>query len=279
MFDRSKYESIEIPGELCAVVQEAIAEGMGRRRPGFVLRRISAVAAALALCLITTLNVSPAFAQAASGLPVLGGLARVFTFREYHAEDEIKYIDAEIPQIDNTGKTELEQRINLEIQQIMAEKLSESEDRAREYYTAFVETGGRPENFIPVGISLGYEVKHISQEYASFVIYQYETRFSAYNSRCYYNIDMESGRELTLRDYLGSGYREIAARSIEETIAGWDEEQKALLWEDLSVIDLISENRAFYINEAGNAVVVFDKYEAAAGAAGTLEFEILAPDG
>ena len=39
----------------------------------------------------------------------------------------------------------------------------------------------------------------------------------------------------------------------------------------------ISENTHFYINEAGNPVVVFDKYEVAPGAMGRPEFEIIAP--
>lgn len=129
-----------------------------------------------------------------------------------------------------------------------------------------------------MGITVDYEVKFVDEDYVSFVIFQYETRFSAYHYDYYYNIDIESGRILTLRDWLGDDYRQIAAGSIEETIAGWDEEQKALLWEDLSVIDLISENTNFYLNADGDAVVVFDKYEAAVGAAGVLEFPIRQPE-
>lgn len=36
----------------------------------------------------------------------------------------------------------------------------------------------------------------------------------------------------------------------------------------------ISENTKFYMNEAGNPVIVFDKYEIAPGSAGAVEFEI-----
>ena len=36
----------------------------------------------------------------------------------------------------------------------------------------------------------------------------------------------------------------------------------------------ISEDVKFYMNEAGNPVVVFDKYEIAPGSAGKVEFEI-----
>ena len=36
----------------------------------------------------------------------------------------------------------------------------------------------------------------------------------------------------------------------------------------------VTEDTKFYINEAGNPVVVFEKYEIAPGAAGRPEFEI-----
>lgn len=277
MMDRKGYEQIQIPDELDGVVREAIAEGLSSRRGHRVMsafRRAGSMAAVLILCVVTMMNISPAFASAACELPVVGGLCRVLLFREYHTQDNIKYIDAEIPQIENTGKTELEARVNLEIQKAVSACLQESETRAQEYFEAFVATGGNPEEFTPLGITVDYEVKHISAQYVSFIVRQYETAFSAYNHYFYYNLDLETGRQLTLRDWLGNDYRQIAAESMEETIAGWSQEQRSLLWDNLSVIDLISENTDFYLNENGQAVVVIGRYEAACGSAGQLEFVI-----
>lgn len=277
MIDRTSYDSIEIPENLDEVVRGAIAEGMARRRRArmtALLKKGGAIAAAFFLCVITALNLSPSFAAAACDIPVVGELCRVFLFSEYHKEDEIKYIDAKIPQIGNTGKTELELRINQEIQKVVHSCLTASEERAKEYYDAFVETGGDPKDFIPVGITIDYETKYISQEYVSFIVSQNETRFSAYSCKLYYNIDLDSGKIITLKDWFGLNYRQTVAESIEATIAGWSEEQRSILWEDLSVIDLISEDTNFYVNQAGQVVVVLEKYEAAYGAAGNLEFII-----
>ena len=47
-----------------------------------------------------------------------------------------------------------------------------------------------------------------------------------------------------------------------------------MLWQDLSFDELIDQSPDFYINQDGRAVVVFEKYQAAVGAAGALEFEI-----
>ena len=277
MIDKSNYRAIEIPDELDDVVASAIAEGKNWHRKNKVIHIFKSsgiVAAALMICCVTLLNVSPVFAKAAYEIPVIGDLCRVFTFREYHLGDNVKYIDAKIPQIENTGKSDLEKRVNLEIQKKINECIKENEAVAEDYYEAFIQTGGAPEDFIPVGITVDYEIKCLNEKYASFVISQYETAFQAYNHEFYYNMNLENGRILTLRDWYGNDYRRIVAESIENTIAGWSDEQKEILWDDLSVIDLISENTDFYINEDNQIVVVFGQYEVAYGAAGTLEFTI-----
>ena len=280
MMDKKNYEQMPIPEELDEVVQGAINEGLTRRRrhgAASILKRAGSIAAVLALCAVAMLNLSPAFASAACELPVVGGLCRVFLFREYHAQDEIKYVDAQIPQIENTGKTELEARVNLEIQKVVSACLEESEARARDYYDAFIQTGGAPEDFLPMGITVDYEIHHISPQYVSFTVREYETAFRVYNQYFYYNLDLDTGRDLTLRDWFGNDYRQIVADSMEQTLAGWSEERRAMLWDDLSLIELISENTDFYLNQDGQAVVVIERYKAACGAAGQLEFVIETP--
>lgn len=278
--NKTQYDNIEIPQNLDEVVQGAVAEGLAGRRRDRTLRlfkRTGAVAAALLLCAVTALNVSPAFAAAACDLPVVGELCRVLLLREYHVEDSVKSIDTKIPQLENTGKSDLEARVNEEIQKAVSRCQADSEARAAEYYDAFVATGGNPEDFVPTDITIGYETKYVSPDYVSFVISQRESRFAAYNFDLYYNIDLNSGEEITLEDWFGADYREIVAGSIESTIAGWSEEQREILWEDLSVMDLISEDTSFYLNQEGEVVVVIEKYAATIGAAGDLEFTIQAP--
>lgn len=277
MIDRTRYFNIEIPDSLGEVVQDAIAEGFKSWRKNSLLRifkRACAAAAVFLVCMVAMLNLSPTFAEAACDIPVLGKFCRVFLFSEYHTKDSIKYVDAKIPQIENTGKTELETRVNQEIHKAIYSCLESSEARAKEYYDAFVQTGGDPKEYVPVGITIDYETKYISRSCVSFVVSQYETKFDAYNTDMYYNIDLESGNLITLKDWFGTNYREIVSSSIEDTIAGWSEEERSILWDDLNVIDLISENTNFYFNESGQVVVVIEKYEAAVGAAGDLEFPI-----
>lgn len=277
MTDKTKYDNIEIPCDLYETVQCAIDEGLAKRKRArvlSVLKKAGCAAAAFFICVVAALNLSSGFAEAACDIPIVGNICSIFLFREYHVSDELKHIDAQIPQIEDTRHDELEARVNQEIHKIVNDLIKESEDRSAEYYKAFVETGGDPDEFIPVGITIDYETKYISKQYVSFIIYQYETRFSAYNTKLYYNIDMENGRQVTLADLFGTNYRRIVADSIESSIAGWSDEERSILWDDLSIIDLISENTNFYFNNDGQVVVVIEKYAAAYGAAGELEFVI-----
>lgn len=278
MIDNSQYDRTEIPQELDAVVSGSIREGRSRRRKQEKVRshlkRGGCALAALTACLVLLLNLSPTVAKAMSQIPLLGELCRVVTFREYHFTDEIKYVDVRIPQIENWGKSQLEQRVNLEIQKKIHDCIQESEAIAQDYYEAFVATGGKPEDFHPIGITVDYEVKTINQKYASFVIWKCESFVRAYEQWYYYNIDLQSGRILSLKDWFGNDYRQIVAKHVEEDLANWDEDQRWTLWADIEVEDLISENTDFYINPEGQVVVIFPRYSLACGAAGRLEFVI-----
>ena len=276
MIDKNGYHNIDIPSELSYVVKHAINDGLNQKKHiQHTFLKKCTIAAASVLCFIVVLNTSQSFAAVVYKIPLVGQLCRIITFREEHVEDDIQYIDVKIPKIDNTGKTEMEKRVNLEIQKNTNQLLEDTTTRAKEYYKAFVETGGNPKEYIPLGVTLDYDIKCINPKYVSFIILYYETKFSAYNTQYFYNIDIETGKIITLKDWFGTQYKQIVANSIEQEIALWDEEQKKLLWDNLEFTNLITENTDFYIAEDGNVVVVFPKYEIAAGSAGSLEFKIL----
>ena len=75
---------------------------------------------------------------------------------------------------------------------------------------------------------------------------------------------------MTLEDILGANYKEIAdaeiRRQMEERTA-----DGAVYFDSFEGIDA---DTAFYMNEAGNPVIVFEKYEITPGSEGQQEFEI-----
>ena len=275
MIDKSNYNKIDIPENLSSVVDEAIKYGLSTTiKPYSRLKKVASLAAVFCIIFVTLLNTSQIFAAAIYEIPIVGNVCRIFTFREYHIEDPIKYVDVKVPHIDNSGKTELEARVNLEISKLISENVEKGEERAKEYYKAFIETGGKSEDFTPIGINIDYEIKSINEKSVSFVITKYETFASAYFEQYFYNMDLQTGKLFTLKDWFGSDYKDIVASSIEETISNWSDYQKEALFQDVDIDDLITENRNFYLNDQNQIVVVFEKYEVAVGAAGILEFPI-----
>ena len=279
-WDRAKarYQDIPIPDELSPTVRAAIRTGsrQSRRRRHWFQGGAMGLAACICFCVLV--NSTPAFAAAVADIPVLGALARVVSIEQYMVQDEYQYIRVNMPALENTGNTELEQRVNTEIRTRIEQVLQEAENRARSVRDAYVETGGDAAEFIPVIIDVDYEIKCQNDQYLSFILTETETRASAYTEVYTYNIDLEAGRELTLRDMLGPDYVELANAAVREGIAAREAaDPDATFFHDEAGFTSIDEDQAFYINEAGNPVVLFEKYELAPGYMGQLEFEVPVP--
>ncbi len=273
---KTVYDAIRPPEELGEAVREAVR--YARKKNGPHLARWSVVAAA-AVCavFVVLVNASPVLANNLYEVPVIGNVARVFTFTQYEEEEDADVLKVNLPALENTGNSELERRINYEIQFKMNQLVEEARQRAKEYKQAFLETGGREEDFIPTEINVDYTLYCNDGGIVSFLIEKTETSASFYAERFFYNIDLESGRELTLKDLLGPDYirivNESVKRQIEQRMAA--DESAYYYSEDEGAFTTIRPDQGFYINAQGHVVVAFSKYEIAPGYMGFPEFEIL----
>lgn len=125
----------------------------------------------------------------------------------------------------------------------------------------------------------------------SLVLNTNESWVSVYGKQYFFNMDLINGKDITLQDLLGENYVEIANASILKQIKERSETEGYVYWgyeqyneeysqanPDVSFADegfkTVTADTNFYINEAGNPVVVFDKYEVGPGYMGFQEFEI-----
>lgn len=269
---RQDYRDTPVPPELERGVEEAIRAGSRARMPRLWLRRTAAAAAGLCACFVVF--TSPAVASAVDGVPVLGTLCRILTGEAYQSREETNYVRVQLPQMENTGDSSLEQRVNLEINAVIHQEVERSKERAEEYYQAYLDTGGDPHTFQPIQIQVDYQVKSVTDQWASFVITKTESLASAYFQQYFYNIDLETGQKLTLRDLLGPDWANQVQTAVEEQLEQWDPERQALLFDNVDWEELLKEKGDFYLQTDGTVVVVFAKYELAAGAAGVLEFPV-----
>lgn len=276
---RRVYQAIKAPQELPAVIHDAMRQARQRERRlerGRWLQVGVCAAAALCVAFVVALNAMPVLAQELYSIPVVGQMARVFTLWRYEEATEDSYIRVTMPAIENTGNTGLEKRLNQEIAVKVQETLAQAKARAKDYYEAYLETGGDKDEYMPMEIVIDYEIKCNDGQVVSFLIREYESHATFYEETTYYNIDMDTGKELTLQDMLGEGYIEKANAAVRQGIAADEaanpEEQ---YYHDELAFQSIEPDQPFYINEEGHVVVVFHKYELAPGYMGAREFEVL----
>lgn len=287
---KEKYDQIAIPEELDFRIKREIQKSRkqqdekkkaGRsRRFKRVIRGAEAAAAAACILFTAALNTSPVFAKEAGQFPVIGSLARVLTFRSYETEKDDIVMSVEIPTIEvTTGGTGLTaDEINQEILARCEQYAGEARLRAEEYRSAYLETGGKQEDWAEhdIEITVSYEIKQQNNDYLSFVVRGNENWTNANSESKYYNLDLRTGETVTLKGMLGEGYVELVNESIREQIAERQKAGEVFFTAEEGGFAGISEDAKFYINEANHPVIVFDKYEIAPGSSGEVEFEITA---
>lgn len=286
---KKKYDKTEIPKELSKRVQAAVEESGARKRKREKVVRIrrrkvlagkcAGVAAGLAIVFTTALNTNTAFADMAARLPVVGGVARLLTFRSYEKDEGDWKISVKIPSVemiaaDTNG---LDDSLNQEIHELCIRYGEEAQQRAMEYKKAFMEAGGTEEEWTAhnIEINVWYEIKSQTEDYLSFAVMGTESWTSAYSEARYYSIDLKNGKLATLQTLLGDEYVRKADESIQTAMRERQEtEGIEFRAQDEGGFSGIDENTKFYVNEKGNPVIVFDKYEIAPGAYGAMEFEV-----
>lgn len=277
---RQAYESIKIPEQLNYIVNKAVSNNPRKRNYDFrYFKYVTTTIASAFFAFVLLINTNVSFAESVSEIPIIGDIARVVTIKEYHKKDELKLINAKIPAIENTGNTDLEKRINYEIMLKMTEILDEAEKRAEDYRDAVLETGGTMEDYHAIDIEVNYKVGYSSNQTVSFIITKTETLASAYTEEYFYNIDIETGKSLNLRDLLGEDYKQIVDETINKEIEERSKNPDNIYFSKSQggFSGIEDEYQNFYINSNGKVVIVFKKYEIAPGYMGIQEFEIDRP--
>lgn len=191
-----------------------------KERTGYPGKRTGILAAAAAMILfVTALNTNTAFAREISEIPVLGAVARIFTFRSYVEESDELKVSVEIPSLEMISEETngLADSVNLEIHTLCEQYADEAVKRAEEYKKAFMETGGTQEEWEAhnIEIRVFYEIKSQTEDFLSFAVSGTENWTSAYSETRYYNIDLKNEKLVTLEDILGEDYITIVNTDIQ----------------------------------------------------------------
>ncbi len=271
---KQEYIDIQIPEELDFVVRKAIKNGGKnmKRKNNIKKIKIASVSVAASVVLLTAgVNTSPVLAQNLSNLPIVGGIVKVLTFREYKVDENGYNADIKVPEIQGLENKELENILN-------EKYLNES----KELYDQFMEDmkdlekagGGH------LGVDQGYIVKTDTDKILSIGRYVVNTVASSSTTFKYDTIDKEKQILITLPSlFKDDTYVNIISDNIksqmkeqmksDESKVYWVEEE-----EFAEPFEKISNEQSFYINPEGKLVISFDKYEVAPGYMGNPEFVI-----
>lgn len=255
---RQVYEETPIPDQLKERVRAGIRQGQINRAKRLWRRRLGTAAACFAVVL-GTLNLSPTVAAAAADVPVLGGLFRVLTVREFTEENNDRTITVQQPALE--GDSALIQQVNQEIRKIVEETTARGEQLVAEYKDAFLATGGTIEEWEAHNnlVSVSYEILSQTDTTVSFVVSSAVSIANAYQERTYYNLDLNNDRQLTLKDLLGEDWKSLCSAAVQRQIDRSGED--GLYYEpEACGFDGVDEATSFYIREDNVPVLVFPRY-------------------
>lgn len=265
-------------------------------------QRALIAAAAVVAVFILLPNMSKDIAYAMGNLPVVGGIVKVVTFRDYQYEAERHNADISVPEIvpgedlavadgsetatdggtetaenkttaDDTTRQETLKKttdeINAEIQQITDEIIAEFEEFAAD-----------EEGYQDVVVKS--EILATSERYFTLKLICYQGAGSGAEWDYFYTIDLDTGERIALPELFeeGSDYIGLISENIKEQMRTQMKEDDSLYyWVDETDVPewnfkQITDETSFYLNQDGNVVICFNEGDVAPMYMGCVEFVI-----
>lgn len=264
---KEEYDQIPVPQEARDRIEAGIMRArLEKKRSDRMknMKRTGVTAAALVLTFGIAVNASPVVAQAMDGIPVIGSIARVVTIRNYNeTTDNGMMADISVPQID--GNVAANADMDAYAKELIAR-----------YEKEVVAQLGQEEGHYALESS--YEVVSDNDKYVSIRINTVETMASGAEFVKIFTVDKATGQTVSLKDYLNSPEKlEAVSQNIKDQMAAQmaEDEGKVYFTEgEVGGFTGLTGDENFYLNEAGELVIVFGEYEVAPGYMGTVSFTI-----
>lgn len=266
---KKEYMGTPIPENLYSIIDEQIKNIKLENKKKYSFKRRLNVALVSILSFVLLINVSPAFAETISRVPVLSHLVKLVTVREYIIKKDGYDARIKVPEIQGLDDKNLERRIN-----------ENFNNEGRKLY----EELNKEVNLNKVNnkyVSTDYVVKSETNNRLSIEMEKLEIEASGYTTKKHFNIDKNKKIILTLPMlFKDEKYIDVISQNIKvqmreqmkkdsNKVYFIDQDEGGL--ENFSKID---KNQDFYINDKNQLVISFDEYEVAPGYMGAIEFVI-----
>ncbi len=265
---KKEYQDIKIPQQGLERIEKAVFMAKKKKRRQ---KRLTWALSAAAMALVVLPNVNPRAAYAMGNLPVIGGLFKVITVREYNYEDEHNVADIQVPQI--SAESQASGGADNGIAQVN-KSVDEYAAQLEEQFKASMTEQGYNE------MTVSYKAVTDTKEWFTLKMEGTAVAASGYEFSRYYNVDKMTGQVIELKDLFKAGvdYVTPISQEIKKQMKEQMDGQTAFYFlDDEEMTDAfkqIQEDQNFYLKEDGSLVIAFDEYEVGPGYIGAPEFVI-----
>lgn len=261
---KEEYEQIPVPNEAKEKIRKGIqmAKAEQKRRDFMnTWKKTGLTAAAVLVIFGTAVNISPTVANAMDGIPVIGSIARVVTFRTYTDKTGNMQADIKVPQMGNN--TSVNEDIKTYAETLIANYEKELAKSAGDAHFS---------------VQSDYEVVFDNDDYVSLEITSEILSADGTQLVKVFTVDKKTGEAVSLKNYLGSQAKLDAAtdnikkQMAEQTAA--DENMMYFAEDEEGGFKALKGTENFYPDKDGNIVVIFNEYEVAPGYMGVVRFTI-----
>lgn len=275
---KKEYLETPIPEELDFLVKKTLRNSRKHdiKRKNIIKKTsISVASVAVSAVLLTVgINTSPVFASTLSRVPVVSGIIKVLTFREYTVNEDKFNANLKVPSIEGLENEALENSLN---EKYLIENKNLYEKFMKEMKSLKQNGGGH------LGVDSGYTVKTDTDKILSIERYVVNTVGSSSTTMKYDTIDKDKEILITLPSlFKDDTYVNVISKNIkEQMIEQYKADNSKFYWVDgieqdvpIELFEEIGKDQNFYINADDKLVISFDKYEVAPGYMGVVEFII-----
>lgn len=274
---KQEYDTYPVPEEALERVKAGIAqaerEENSMKNKVYQFIKTTGIGAVAAMAAITILaNSGENVARAMEKIPVIGAIADVVTFREYHDWNNGFEANIEVPKITD---------INTENQTTLDAVNKSIEEYEQELIEMYEKDLQASEGEGHYKLDSTYEVIRDDEKYLSIRINSVLVMAGGNEFVKIFNVDKETGAVLTLQDLYGTteNYQTVISDNIKEQMKARMAEDEMLTYfiyseEEPFGFKEVTEENNYYLNEDGELVIVFDEYEVAPGFMGVVEFTI-----
>ncbi len=267
---KNEYMNIKAP---CGMEERMMEVMKNEKRKPFVLYKAVSIAACFVIASVSVLNIFPGIAHSMQDVPVIGDVLKVVTFRTYEVEEGGFEAKVETPKIEGLLDKELEEKLNKEFRENAEHIIAAFEADMKELKEEFGDD-------VHLGVESSYFVRTDNEDVLALDVYIVNTVASSSTRHTFYNINKKTGELMSLEGLFkkDADYITPISEYIKKEMIRRNEEEDGMFWIGGENIELefaaIKEDQNFFINDEGNIVICFDKYEVAAGGQGCPEFEI-----